>query len=69
MALDEIEKGNLWGFISFPANFSQAMIERGIAGNLADNETLHSSRIRIKMDMSSNFQSNTKKFTFLINVL
>ncbi|XP_021960922.1 ABC transporter G family member 20 isoform X3 [Folsomia candida] len=52
-AISEIEKGNMWGYISFPSNFSEAMIERGISGNLADNETLHASRIKIKMDMSN----------------
>ncbi len=47
----------MWGYISFPSNFSEAMIERGIAGNLADNETLQASRIKIKMDMSSELSS------------
>jgi len=55
MAIDDIHKGEIWGYLEFSANFSTAMVERGLAGNLADNFTIYNSRVNVQMDMTSSF--------------
>ncbi|CAG7829425.1 unnamed protein product [Allacma fusca] len=52
-AIKEIEMGQLWGYISFPQNFSIALMDRELNGNAADNSSIYESRIRIQMDMSN----------------
>ena len=52
-ALADVHKGRIWGFMEFPTNFSVYMIDRGIAGNLAENATIYGSRVRIQMDMTN----------------
>ncbi|ODN04357.1 hypothetical protein Ocin01_02302, partial [Orchesella cincta] len=44
--------GKLWGYISFPRNFSQHTVDLITAGRFAENETLEGSRIRMYLDMS-----------------
>ena len=52
-AIHEIEQGNLWGYLSFPHNFSIALVDRELNGKTADNISIYESRIQIQMDMSS----------------
>lgn len=52
-AIREIELGQLWGYMSFPYNFSIALMDRELNGNAADNISIYESRIRIQMDMSN----------------
>jgi ABC-type multidrug transport system permease subunit len=52
-AIDDIHKGHVWGYISFPNNFSAYMESRAISGSFADNETIYGSRVKVQMDMSN----------------
>jgi hypothetical protein len=51
-ALDNVRAGTTWGYIRFPQNFSQHLTDRALTGNFAENETLESSTIQFRMDMS-----------------
>jgi len=49
-----VRSGHIWGYLTFPHNYSSYLIERAIEGNFATNETIDGSRILVKLDMSSN---------------
>lgn len=51
--MHDIHLGHIWGYMTFPDNFSTYMVDRGVAGNLAENDTIYGSRIRIQMDMTN----------------
>lgn len=53
VALEQVQKGDLWGYISFPANYSQAIFDRILSGGDPTNETLENSLISFEMDMTS----------------
>jgi hypothetical protein len=52
-ALQDIKKGNLWAYISIPANYSYFVVERATSELYASDETFDGSRITFEMDMSS----------------
>lgn len=52
-AIDNIHKGLIWGYMTFPENFSSAMENRAVSGSFADNETVYASRVKVQMDMSN----------------
>ncbi|CAL8083324.1 unnamed protein product [Orchesella dallaii] len=51
-AINEIHKGNLWGVLTIPANYSQHIVDRSSAGNFAENATLDGTILGTTLDMS-----------------
>lgn len=51
-ALEQVKLGKMWGYLSFPDNYTQHVGFRGAHGLYADNETLEGSIIKLKLDMS-----------------
>jgi len=51
-AVDEVRLGKMWGYISFPANYSADVGYRSAHGLYADNETLEGSIVKLRLDMS-----------------
>jgi hypothetical protein len=54
-ALYDVQIGKLWGYMEFPANYSQNLVNRGLEGIWADNATLDLSTISLRMDYSHYF--------------
>lgn len=52
-ALVDVASGKLWGYISFPANFSKQLFERQLASLNPENDTIAGSSISLKIDYSS----------------
>lgn len=52
-AYKEVVAGNAWAAIVFQQNYSDSLVERTEAGRYADDFTLDSSVVDIRMDMSS----------------
>lgn len=48
-----MRRGKAWGALVFAANYSDALVERTEAGQFADDWTLESSDVSVKLDMSS----------------
>lgn len=63
-ALKEVQKGDLWGYISFPENYSQAIFDRILSGGDPTNETLENSLISFEMDMTSKQIAETIRTEF-----
>ncbi|ODN04363.1 ABC transporter G family member 23 [Orchesella cincta] len=53
LAKAQVLEGNLWGYFTFPSNYSQHMANLVVEQKFAGNETLEGSRVRLRMDMSS----------------
>jgi ABC-type multidrug transport system permease subunit len=53
--LDDIKLGKLWGFMSFPENYSKHLVQRGAEHIWSSNETLTGSTISVQMDHSHYF--------------
>lgn len=51
-ALSDVKTGKIWGYMSFPNNFSNHLIDRAAANIFADNETLDGSTITLQLDHS-----------------
>ncbi|ODM97298.1 ABC transporter G family member 23 [Orchesella cincta] len=51
-AVDDVHRGNLWGILTIPANYSKHIIDRSTAGNFAENDTLEGTILRTHLDMS-----------------
>jgi hypothetical protein len=51
-AVEEIQAGRLWGYMSVPENYSQHMGDRALSRNYATNETIDGTTISFRMDMS-----------------
>ncbi|CAL8072809.1 unnamed protein product [Orchesella dallaii] len=51
-AVDEVRLGKMWGYISFPENYSEYVGLRSGHGLFADNETLEGSIVKLRLDMS-----------------
>ncbi|XP_021950773.1 ABC transporter G family member 23 isoform X2 [Folsomia candida] len=54
-ALSDVKTGKIWGYMSFPNNFSNHLIDRAAANIFADNETLDGSTITLQLDHSHYF--------------
>lgn len=52
-ALIEVQRGRAWGSLVFSSNYSEALVERTESGRYADDFTIESSDIDIKLDLSS----------------
>lgn len=50
--MEDVHKGNLWGYIHIGNNYSQHMIDRLATKQFAFEESIEGSTIRIRMDMS-----------------
>jgi len=55
-ALKSVEKGHIYGFLTFPSNFSTELFNRLIAGPVPTNESIIGSTISVQLDMSSKFE-------------
>lgn len=51
-AVAEVNLGKMWGYISFPANYSEYVSYRGAHGVYADEDTLEGSIVKVRLDMS-----------------
>lgn len=51
-AVEQVKLGKMWGYLSFPVNYSQYVGFRSAHGLYADNETLDNSIVKVKLDMS-----------------
>lgn len=52
-AYKEVERGRAWGAMVFQSNYSEALVERTESGRYADDYTLESSDVNVRLDMSS----------------
>ncbi|OXA49624.1 ABC transporter G family member 20 [Folsomia candida] len=53
LARDAVRAGKIWGFLSFPENFSDNVYERAAGANTIENETLQGSYVNAEMDYSN----------------
>lgn len=75
-AFNEVRRGRAWGVMIFSQNYSDALVERTEAGRFADESTIESAEVTVKLDMS-NQQISTMLyrdiqltfFAFLENIL
>jgi len=51
-AIENVQRGSIWGFLVFPQNYSQHLQDRLIAGNFPDNSSLIDSSVSLRLDMS-----------------
>jgi hypothetical protein len=51
-ALEDVRSGKLWGYMSFPQNYTQHSLDRAVAGRFAENESISESTIEFRLDMS-----------------
>jgi len=58
-ALSSVNKGNTWGYIEFPQNYSSSLTNKYAFGNFPDNESLLNSEISFHLDYSSKYKDNT----------
>jgi len=54
LATQGVRDGHVWGFITFPSNYSENMLDRFLSGNYAGNSTLEGSTVLFDLDLSSN---------------
>lgn len=54
-ARDAVEKGDAWGAITFPSNYTESLEVRINDGKYADDWSIDYSNVEITMDMSSEF--------------
>ncbi|ODN00401.1 ABC transporter G family member 23 [Orchesella cincta] len=59
-----VQRGKIWGFMSFPEEFSSAYYTKIASSALADEETLNGSSIALEMDETSKQISGTLKKQF-----
>ncbi|XP_035707781.1 ABC transporter G family member 20-like [Folsomia candida] len=53
LARDAVKAGHVWGFFSFPENWSDSLYERASAAGPIENETLRGSYVKMEMDYSN----------------
>jgi hypothetical protein len=64
-AVEDIKKGQIWGYINFPQNYSSYLIDRGANPAFALDETYDGSRITFDMDMSNQQIGHNLKRIFI----
>jgi hypothetical protein len=52
-AVEATRRGEVWGVIHFPQNFTDELVVRQSDGNSADNATILGSQIGVRLDWSS----------------
>jgi len=52
-ALESVEKGDLVGYMAFPQNYSEQILNRFLEGRFALEDSFDQSTITFRMDMSS----------------
>ncbi|XP_035712100.1 ABC transporter G family member 23 [Folsomia candida] len=53
LARDAVKAGKVWGFFTFPKNWSDNLYERASAAGTIENETLRGSYVKMEMDYSN----------------
>lgn len=54
-AYDEVKRGKAWGALVFSGNYTDALVDRVENTRFAEDGSIESSEINIRLDMSSEF--------------
>lgn len=52
-AFREVSLGKAWGALVFPSNYSDSLVERTESGRFADNATIETAEVSVRLDMSN----------------
>lgn len=64
--MESVLKGDVWGVIHFPQNFTDEIMVRQADGNSASNATIIGSQIGVKLDWSSTLILSKRTFCMII---
>ncbi|ODM98615.1 ABC transporter G family member 23 [Orchesella cincta] len=58
MALEAVKKGNVWGYLVIPANFSAAVLQAGVDMVKQKEDSFLGTHVKLALDMTSKFKEN-----------